>query len=177
MTEIGPQPSHPNVRPARTDPGDDDTFEALVRRHASAVLAVCLANTHSRHDAEDLVQEVFAHAFRKLHTLRDRGKARPWLLQIARRRCIDHRRRRRPTRLVPDDLPAPSEDRDPRLDRLHAALARLPDDYRETISLYYLDSRSCAGVAASLGISEAAVRQRLLRGRLMLHDLLTGDTQ
>ncbi len=177
MTEIGPQPNRPKVRPTWTNPENDDAFEALVRRHAAAVMAVCLANTHSRHDAEDLVQEVFVHAFRKLHRLRDRDKARPWLLQIARRQCIDHRRRRRSTGLVPDDLPAPSEDRDPRLDRLHAALAQLPENYRETISLYYLDRRSCAGVAASLGISEAAVRQRLLRGRLMLHDLLTRDTQ
>jgi RNA polymerase sigma-70 factor (ECF subfamily) len=55
---------------------------------------------------------------------------------------------------------------------LHAALARLPDVYREAIVLYYLDGRDCAGTATALGISEVSVRQRLARGRLMLHDLL-----
>jgi len=57
------------------------------------------------------------------------------------------------------------------------AIAALPDSQREAITLYYLDGRNCAGVAAALGISEPAVRQRLLRGRLMLHRLLGGSPQ
>ncbi|MHC4444505.1 MAG: RNA polymerase sigma factor [Planctomycetota bacterium] len=61
--------------------------------------------------------------------------------------------------------------------RLQAAISKLPEDYRETISLYYLDGRKCSGVAESLGISEVAVRQRLVRARLMLHDLLVEDEQ
>ena len=61
---------------------------------------------------------------------------------------------------------------DPRLERLRVALSQLPDEYREPISLFYLDGSSSAAVAEALGISENAARQRLCRGRLMLHELM-----
>lgn len=147
----------------------------LVRRHASAVFAVCLANTGRSHDAEDLMQETFLKAFAKLDDLRDRDRAGPWLVRIARRLCIDHLRGRKPASSISSDLPAPAEGQDPQIERLRAALSRLPENFRETISLYYLDGRSCTGVAATLGISPGAVRMRLLRGRVMLYELLTGD--
>jgi RNA polymerase sigma-70 factor (ECF subfamily) len=121
------------------------------------------------------MQETFVKAFDGLGSLRDRERVRPWLLQIARRVCIDHHRRKTPAGSLPEDVPARSESHDPRIDRLHAALGKLPAEYRETISLYYLDGRDCAGVAATLGISPGAVRTRLLRGRIMLYDLLAED--
>jgi len=151
------------------------TPEMLVSSYASAVLAVCLANTRNFHDAEDVMQDVFVKAFRNLHTLRQPDRARAWLLQIARRTCIDHRRRRVLTSTMPNNVPAPSTSTGEDVERLHAAIARLPGDYRETIALYYLDGRSCAGVAEALDITESAVRQRLVRARLMLHDLLAED--
>ncbi len=64
---------------------------------------------------------------------------------------------------------------DPRLEQLHVALSKLPADYREAISLYYLDGQSTASVAQALGISEVAARQRLSRGRLLLHDRMTEE--
>jgi RNA polymerase sigma-70 factor, ECF subfamily len=156
--------------------GDNQSLRAeLVPRHAAVVFAVCLAGTRRPHDAEDLMQETFVKAFAELDNLRDPDKARPWLLQIARRLCIDHVRRRKPATALPDDLPAPARTSDPRIEQLHAALARIPKDYRETISLYYLDGRSSANVAATLGIPAGAVRMRLLRARVMLYDLLTRD--
>ena len=151
------------------------TPEVLVCSYASAVLAVCLANTRNLHDAEDVMQDVFIKAFASLHTLRDPGRVRAWLLQIARRTCIDHRRRRVLTATMPDDVPAPSTSTSGDVERLHAAIARLPENYRETIALYYLDGRNCASVAEALDITESAVRQRLVRARLMLHDLLVED--
>jgi len=157
------------------------TPEMLVCRYHSAVLALCIARTKSVHDGEDIMQEVFLKAVEQFDTLRDHSRARPWLLKIARRMCIDyHRNRRRLERKgelhsVLNDVPAPSDSRYGYVARLHEALSKLPEHYRETISLYYLDGRKCAGVAESLGISETAVRRRLVRGRLMLHDLLVED--
>jgi RNA polymerase sigma-70 factor (ECF subfamily) len=146
--------------------------EVLVHEHRAAVLALCLAHTRNLHDAEDLVQDVFVRAFDKLDSLRDVAKARAWLLQIARRMCADHiRRRARPEPLAEAVAPA-GEPREAGVARLLLAIAALPPDFRETITLYYLDGRDCAGVAASLGVSTAAVRQRLVRARLRLHELL-----
>ena len=151
------------------------TPETLLSRYASAVMAVCLANTRNLHDAEDIMQDVFLKAVSNFDSLRDHTRVRAWLLQIARRTCIDRRRRRVITATLPDDYPAPSVSGSPAVERLHAAMSQLPHEYRETVSLYYLDGRNCAGVAEALGISEAAVRQRLVRGRLMLHDILVKE--
>lgn len=158
--------------------GTDPTLtpEAVVRDHGPAILAVCLANTHSLHDAEDAVQDTLVKAMACVHQLREPERIRPWILQIARRICID-RHRRRPAACcpLPEHISAPDRPVDPRLERLHAALARLPEGYREPISLFYLASRSTAEVAEVLGISEGAVRQRLCRARVMLYDLLAGE--
>ena len=162
---------------SRNGRGDAETITpgVLVHRYAPAVLAVCAANTRSIHDAEDVMQDVFLKAIAKLDTLRDHTRVRAWLLQIARRTCIDHRRRRVLTATMPDEVPAPSTSTTGDVERLHAAIARLPENYRETIALYYLDGRNCASVAEALDITESAVRQRLLRARLMLHDILVKE--
>jgi len=125
------------------------------------------------------MQEVFLKAFDKIHTLRDPGSAKSWLLQIARRSCIDRYRKAVPTRQIPDNLSAPqdNDNSSSRIERLHRAISELPETFREPIMLYYINGRSCTSVAQSLGISESAIRSRLSRARLQLHDLLAEDSK
>ena len=175
MTETRTESCVPATSRSSGDTDARPSREELVRRHQSAVLAVCLAHARSTHDAEDITQDVFLRAFAKLETLREPAKTRAWLLQIARRACADHRRLPAAPAAIHGDIARQSDSRDSRFERLHAALARLPEDYRETITLYYLDGESCRSVAASLGASEAAVRQRLCRARIMLHEMLTEE--
>lgn len=148
------------------------TARMLVRKYASVVLGFCLANVKNFHDSEDIMQEVFLKAFTRLGTLRDPSRVRSWLLKIARRTCIDYYRQRRPAQKMPEDVAARPDYGNEHIIRLHTAISKLPKHYRETISLYYLDGQKCASVARSLGVKEAAVRRRLVRARLMLHDLL-----
>jgi RNA polymerase sigma factor (sigma-70 family) len=150
--------------------------ETLVEQYGRAVFAVCLAHTGNIHDAQDVMQDVFVRALAKLDSLQNPRSARAWLLQIARRMCVDRSRRRAPSRPLPAELAAPAgQSRDEQSERVQAAIRRLSEAQREIIALYYFDRRSCRSVAASLGISEAAVRQRLVRARLTLHELLTED--
>jgi RNA polymerase sigma-70 factor (ECF subfamily) len=148
----------------------------LVQKYASAVLGLCIAHTKNFHDSEDIMQEVFLKAFKKIHTLRDTGRARPWLMQIARRMCIDYHRKRPTAQAMPEDLPASTGTDAEQTERLYEAISKLPDGYREPITLYYLDGRNCAGVAKTLGLSEDAVRSRLVRARLKLHEILSEDS-
>ena len=143
-----------------------------LRQHLPAVLAVCLAHTRNSADAEDLVQETFLKALVHIHDLRDPERVRPWLLQIARNLCINHHRRARPIQALPKDLLAKPAPVHPELEQLQAALAQLPEEYGEAVSLYYLDSKNCAEVASALGISCGAARMRLSRGRWMLQELM-----
>jgi RNA polymerase sigma-70 factor, ECF subfamily len=149
--------------------------DALFRCHAQAVFAVCLANTQNYHDAEDVTQAVFLKAVAKTTSLREPASARAWLLQVARRECVDFHRRRKPVEPLLDEPLAPATGGNALAERLHEAIQKLPRNYREAIVLYYLDGRNCSGVAASLGTTEPAVRQRLVRARAMLHDLLEED--
>ena len=157
---------------------DDETLtpQVLVRKYASAVLGLCIAHTKNFHDSEDIMQEVFLKAFKKIHTLRDPDRFRPWLMQIARRMCIDYHRKRPAAQAMPENLPASSGAGAEQTERLYEAISKLPDGYREPITLYYLDGRNCAGVAKALGLSEDAVRSRLVRARLRLHEILSEDT-
>jgi len=164
-----------NQRSTRGDATEAPTPEAMVRQHASAVWGVCLAHTRNIHDSEDIMQDVFIKAFTKLHTLKDPGRVRGWLLQIARRACIDFHRGRASEHQAVQNMPAERPVKDKRVLRIHKAISQLPDNYREPIILFYLDGRDCRGVAQTLGISETAVRSRLSRARLQLHQILRED--
>ena len=168
--------SQNNCKTANTgDAGEALTPEMLVHKYAPAVLGLCLAHTKNLHDSEDIMQEVFLKAFKRLNTLRDHTRARPWLLKIAKRMCIDYYRNSSPTQAIPNDVPAPTDSQNENIIRLHKAISKLPDGYREPITLYYLDGRKCTSVAKRLGISKDAVRSRLARARLRLHELLLED--
>jgi len=124
------------------------------------------------------MQEVFLKAFSKFHTLREPGNARAWLLQIARRSCIDHYRRRTPEQPIPEGTPAPPQQSgEDRVAHLHRAISELPETFREPITLYYINGRNCSSVAKTLGITESAVRSRLSRARLKLHEILAEDSK
>ncbi len=165
--------SKPNAAPDGA--GRALTAEMLVRRYGRAVFAICLARSGSVHDAEDAMQETLLKAVRSLPTLREGDKAKSWLMQIARRTCVDRLRRRRPAAPMPDQVAAREVEQAGRFDSLHAAIARLDEDRREVVTLYYLDGHSSESVAAALGISPSAVRQRLVRARLRLHELLAEE--
>jgi RNA polymerase sigma-70 factor (ECF subfamily) len=151
------------------------TAQRLVCEYASAVLGVCMAYTRNLHDSEDMMQETFIKAIEKINTLRKPDRARSWLLQIARNTCIDHQRKPVRTRPLPNDLPDPPQQDHDNIERLYRAIARLSETYREPITLYYLKQHNCAAVAQALGLSEPAVRRRLVRARLQLHAILSED--
>jgi RNA polymerase sigma-70 factor (ECF subfamily) len=175
LTEAGPK--KPCYYANINDADENLTPETLLRKYASAVLGLCMAHTKNFHDSEDIMQDVFIKALMKFDTLRDKRRTRPWLLKIARRMCIDFHRKHSATQTLPDDTPAPTDSAHEHIRRLHTAISKLPDGYREPIILYYLDGRKCASVAKNLGISEDAVRSRLVRARLRLHEMLLEDQQ
>jgi RNA polymerase sigma-70 factor (ECF subfamily) len=170
LTEAESQSNRETANTAEV--GETLTPELLVRKYSPAVLGFCLAKTKNIHDSEDIMQDVFLKAFKKFNTLRDHTRARAWLLKIARRVCVDYYRNSSPTQTMPNDVQASTDSQSERIRCLHKAISKLPDGYRELITLYYLDGRNCANVAECLGISEDAVRSRLVRARMRLHDLL-----
>src|SRR5882762_1946767 len=83
--------------------GNRDMFGRLYQLYAPLVHGVLLARL-PRSEVEDMVQDIFLHAFRKLHTLRDAAAFGPWIAMIARNRAMDFHRSSRETVELTDDL-------------------------------------------------------------------------
>lgn len=149
--------------------GNPHAMEALVRETQQEVWALC-RNLGDRDVAEDLVQDVYARAFRSLPGFRGDGSARNWLLSIARRTCADSARQRSRQRRWRDDREVPDVGRDDH-DQLavDGLLSGLDPDRREAFVLTQLAGCSYQDAADILGCPIGTVRSRVARAR---HDLL-----
>ena len=153
---------------------DKETFCAQVIRHQEAMFRAAKAILKQDEDAEDAVQEAICAAFAARDGLRDVGKFKPWILRSLTNKCYDAYRKKRPSvdlEEVQDYLPAAGTDPTDRL-TLWQAVMSLSDDLRAAVTLYYYDGLSVREIGTVLGISEAAVKTRLSRGRERLRQLL-----
>ncbi|HEX6087158.1 MAG TPA: sigma-70 family RNA polymerase sigma factor [Thermoanaerobaculia bacterium] len=159
--------------------GDEAAFRRLVDRCANTVCSIALAIVRNVDASEDIAQEVFLAAWTGLKQLRSSASFLPWLRQITRNRA--HQWHRTHAREVSDDamLAAAVDARPIVADRLLAdeksrvildVLDDLGEEAREVLLLYYREDQSAKQVAMLLGISEAAVRQRLSRSRAAVRE-------
>ena len=153
--------------------GDRAAFAAIIERHQRAVHAVAYARVRDRALADDIAQDTFVIAWRRLAELRDHRRLPAWLCGIARNLARDVRKHVR--RETPGDVEAMhattpyDELTELESERIvAAALAEVPDIYREPLVLYYYEERSVDDVARSLGITAATTNKRLSRGRRYL---------
>ena len=162
--------------------GEREAFGLLVSRYQDVVCAVSFSSTGNWALSEDVAQDTFIAAWHQLGQLREVSRLRSWLCGIARNLARKARKRTDREAVVEDDVPA--LDGNPfdataqaEVDRVvREALARIPDGYRETLVLYYCESRSIREVAGVLGVSEDAAMQRLTRGRRAQPQPLTEGT-
>ena len=154
----------------------------LFERHADSVFHVAWRILWSAADAEDVTQTTFVRAFTRLHQLRDAGRERPWLLQIAYHSALEVLRRRRDVPTDPSELP----DRPDRADTegvadrrataalLQAAIDELPGTLRLAFVLRDVEGLSTREVADTLEIGESAAKMRIARAREQLRLALEG---
>lgn len=163
--------------------GNRDAFGRIVVRYQSLICALAYNATGSLSQSEDLAQETFVAAWKDLAHLREPGKFRSWLCRIARNHIYDtlQKQGREPSHAAePLDvlrqsaaigLQPPQETISKEEQAiLWRSMERLPDTYREPLILYYREHRSIGSVAAALELTEDAAKQRLARGRKLLHD-------
>src|SRR4030095_5179192 len=77
---------------ARSQDGDHQAFESLVKEHQTMIYSLCYRMTGSMTDAEDLAQETFVAAFRNLNAFRGESKFSSWLYRIATNQCLNWRK-------------------------------------------------------------------------------------
>jgi RNA polymerase sigma factor (sigma-70 family) len=160
--------------------GDSAAFGLLVDKYKEGVYSLAYSKLRNFHDAEDVTQEVFIKAYRKLRTLRRYDDFHAWIYAITSNLCKDWIRSRssRPdcefiadqTPEALQDSPVDSHIENPLIELLHEALDSLPEIYRQILTLYYLGGMNSREIAEFLGMSPATVRQRLTRARSQLRE-------
>ncbi len=150
--------------------GDRDGFGRLYALYAPLVHGILLARV-PRAEVDDLVQDIFLHAFKKLNTLRDRAAFGPWVAMIARNRAVDFHRRSRDTVEITDDVRG-SNTSDSRANEILELIRNLPDAYRETLVLRLVEGMTGPEIAARTGLTPASVRVNLHRGMKLLREKL-----
>lgn len=151
--------------------GDRDAFATLYRRYGRMVHGLLLARV-PRREVEDLVQDVFLAALRRLDSLRDPERFGGWLAMIARNRATDYHRRAREVVELPEDLAGGVNDDEQEALAVLATLRALPDAYRETLVLRLVEGMTGPEIAARTGMTEGSVRVNLHRGMKLLREKL-----
>ena len=163
--------------------GDLSAFEVIYKTHAGRLFSVACRMTGNPADAEDLLQEIFLAAHRKLDSFRGDSALGTWLYRLATNLCLDHlRSRAAKTSQVTDaidDEPAVADARSGRLaDRtvdkmdLERALAQLPEGCRTAFVLHDVEGLEHREVAEMLGIAEGTSKSQVHKARLRLRAIL-----
>jgi RNA polymerase sigma-70 factor, ECF subfamily len=163
------------IAPSRQTFSADASTSVLWREFSAPLRQFLSTRTHTKSDADDLLQDVFVRIHKTLPTLREPAKLQGWVYRIARNAVIDHYRTRREH--LPLDFELKSEDPEGRdavdlTPALRKFIAALPTLYREPLVRHEFQGESMQDISASLGLSLTATKTRVRRARLMLRELL-----
>lgn len=193
--------SRRDEKTALTDPelaasaraGSADAFRELVRRFERPIYSLIFRMVQDPTTAEDLAQEVFVKAYRKLETYDPSRKLSSWLFKIAHNTTIDHLRRGGVetvpleaardgddgaglSAVLPDEgveSPAAAAERRDLAKSLERAIGRLRPEYRESVLLFYLHGASYQEICEATGLPLGTVKTNLHRARKQLAQEMT----
>lgn len=168
------------IETTANDESDDSSFAALVDEHGPAVYRLARSVVQDASLADDVTQDTFIKVWKNLHTLRDPGAIRSWILGIAHNTAVSTLRRVRDSATDPTRLPdrevgiATSRVVEGRIaaSELVDALGELDALTREIVVLREVELMSYEDIADSLAVPIPTVKTRLLRGRRQLATML-----
>ncbi len=178
---------------ARARSGSRSAFAELVMRYQDRIYRLALRMSRDAFDAEEIAQDTFLLAYRGMSSFLGESRFATWLYRIAINQALMRRRaaRRRPVQSLEVALPGSADrgvpagadaeppgfaeelvDRKQLAERVRRALAQVDETYRTALVLRDLEELPAEDVAAILGVTPEAVRQRAHRGRVQLRSLL-----
>jgi RNA polymerase sigma-70 factor, ECF subfamily len=160
--------------------GDVEAFAGIVQRWERPLVNLAYRFCRDRGRAEEMAQEAFLRAFRKLSYWRHDAVFSSWLFALA-ANLYRSELRRIPMRTVPlEDILEPKDPRpsqpgleEEQRDRaVRNAVARLPARYRDAVVVFYFQEMDVDSAARSLGLSQGTLKSRLFRAREILRNKL-----
>ena len=162
--------------------GDKASFDALYEKHLDRLLTVAMGLLGNAHEAEEVVQDVFTHFIASLADFRLRGNLRAFLATCVANRARDRlRRNRRTERLEPPPLQRGTTEplslvmHDENVTKMQAALAQLPYEQREVITLKIHGDLSFRALARRQNLALGTVQTRYRSGMARLRILMNGE--
>ena len=165
---------------ARCQAGDVEAFETIYRQHASRLYTLACRMAGSPEDGEDLLQEIFLQAYRKLGSFKGDATLGTWLYRLALNHCLDYVRSRRAkmnklTSAIEGEIACePAARRETPIARLdlERAVERLPEGCREAFVLHDVEGFDHKEVGRLLGIAEGTSKSQVFKARMKLRALL-----
>ena len=164
--------------------GDDGAFSTLVQKHQKGVHALVWRKVSDFHYAEEITQDTFLQAYKKLSTLKNPNQFAGWLYVIANRLCLNWIERHKPAMQSLEDTPVEeieessyihytSEQREAegtehRYEIAEKLLSKLPESERTVVTLHYLGEMTAKEISKFLGVSVNTITNRLWRARKRL---------
>ncbi len=160
--------------------------------HLDSVYNVALRLSGNAFDAEDLTQETFTVAFRKLHQLKEAEKARAWLLSILRNLFLRSREKNRPDlldvaddqsyaaaldNLAGSDCPEKTFFKQADAQSIQRTLDSLPEKYKTPLILFYTEEWSYREISEALEAPMGTVMSRISRGRDIMKKTLLAESR
>ena len=165
---------------------DDEAFNILVQRYQKGVHALVWRKVNDFHYAEEITQDTFLQAYKKLSTLKNPNQFAGWLYVIANRLCINWLQRHKPAMQSLEDTPVEeieessyihytSEQREAegtehRHEIAQKLLSKLPESERTVMTLHYLGEMTAKEISKFLGVSVNTITNRLWRARKRLRE-------
>jgi RNA polymerase sigma factor (sigma-70 family) len=155
--------------------GNSAAFGLLVDKYKRSIYALAYSEVRDFHDAQDITQEVFIKAYRKLHTLKSWDNFMGWLYRITHNLCTDWIRsksRRPDLEFIEDQEPGvidrssvDSYREETTHEPIRRALNSLPEMYRQVLVLRYYGGMTVSEMSRFLGVSPRTIDRRLMRAR------------
>lgn len=156
--------------------GDRGAWAMLYARFAPMVHGVLLSRM-KKQDADDLTQDVFVQAMRRLGDVRDGAAVGAWLAAIARNAAVSRARRNVNTVALTEECARakePGDGRSEEAERVLRVIRELPEAYRETLVLRLVEGLTGPQIATRMGMTHGSVRVNLHRGMQILKERLAG---
>ena len=160
--------------------GNRQAQHTLYKRYCDAMYNTCYRMLGTSAEAEDALQEAFIDVFCKLDTFREESSLGAWIKRIVVNHCLNvfKKRRLKMEELNEKfgDVPETVEEEDDHVvyevSRVKEAIMKLPDGYRQVLTLYLIEGYDHGEIASIMGIQETGSKSQYSRARAKLREIL-----